>query len=216
LPLKSRMNRVKKKIFLVDDHQLFNDGLKSLLGSEEDIEIIGQSYNARNTLPQLLKLLPDVIFIDINLPDQNGIDLAKDIIKNFGKIKIILLTMYADKQVFKEALKANVHGYLLKNSSKQELLDAIDVVMKGGVYHDHKLRINASDESKDLLEKKFSLTEREIEIIKLVKNGLDSYQIADKVNLSYFTVKTHRRNIHFKLGTTSTPELIKFANDNGF
>jgi DNA-binding NarL/FixJ family response regulator len=205
----------KIKILLIDDHHLFNDGLKSLLSSETDIEIVGQVYEAKNVLYEIQKLTPDLLFLDINLPDKNGIELAADVLKNFATVKIILLTMYSDSQIYKEALKTGVHGYILKNSSKQELLTGIQVVMAGDTYFDTKLNEKAEENSSDDLAKKFALTAREREIIKLVKEGLDSYQIADKTFLSYHTIKTHRRNIHFKLGTSTTFELIKFANENG-
>jgi DNA-binding NarL/FixJ family response regulator len=195
----------KTKLLLIDDHQLFNDGLKSLLSSESNLEIVEQVFEAKNVLLEIHKTAPDLLFLDINLPDQNGIELAKEIQKAFPKVKIILLTMYSDTQIYKEALKIGVDGYILKNSSKQELLKGIEAVMNGKNYFDAKINIGTE----------FALTEREREIIKLIREGFDSYQIADKVNLSYLTIKTHRRNIHFKLGTSTTPELIKFANENG-
>jgi DNA-binding NarL/FixJ family response regulator len=200
----------KTKILLIDDHHLFNDGLKSLLSSEQDIEVVGQVYEARNVLPEIQKLAPDLLFLDINLPDKNGIELAGEILKNFLSVKIILLTMYSDAQIYKEALKTGVHG-----SSKQDLLTGIQQVMSGKTYFDPKLNEKIEEIPSDDLAKKFALTAREKEIITLVKAGLDSYQIADKTFLSYHTVKTHRRNIHFKLGTSTTAELIKFANENG-
>jgi DNA-binding NarL/FixJ family response regulator len=215
--LQQVMHLTKKiKLLLIDDHQLFNDGLKSLLSSETDIEIVGQVFEAKNVLFEIQKTAPDLLFLDINLPDQNGIELAKEIQKAFPQVKIIFLTMYADSQIYKEAIKIGVDGYILKNSSKSELLAGIQAVMGNKNYFDSKINGINEPEKKDDLSKKFALTAREIEIIKLIKEGFDSYQIADKVNLSYLTIKTHRRNIHFKLGTTSTPELIKFANENGF
>lgn len=205
----------KIKILLIDDHQLFNDGLKSLLSSEPEIEIVGQVFEAKNALFEIQKNSPDIIFLDINLPDKNGIELAPEIQKTFSAVKIIFLTMYSDSQIYKEALRIGVNGYVLKNSSKNELLAAIQAVMRGKSYFDTKIKPNQETEKKDDLAKKFGLTEREKEIVGLVKAGLDSYQIADKTNLSYLTIKTHRRNIHFKLGTSTTPELIRFANENG-
>jgi DNA-binding NarL/FixJ family response regulator len=205
----------KIKILLIDDHHLFNDGLKSLLSTEQDIEIVGQVYEAKNVLHEIQRLSPDLLFLDINLPDKNGIELAGEILKNFSSVKIILLTMYSDSQIYKEALKTGVHGYILKNSSKQDLLAGIQVVMSGKTYFDSKLNEKIEEVPNDDLAKKFALTAREREIIGLVKAGLDSYQIAEKTFLSYHTIKTHRRNIHFKLGTSTTSELIKFANENG-
>ena len=204
----------KTKILLIDDHHLFNDGLKSLLSSETNIDIVGQVYEAKNVLHEIQKLLPELIFLDINLPDKNGIELAAEVLKNFPSVKIILLTMYSDSQIYKEALKTGVHGYILKNSSKQDLLSGIEAVTNGKTYFDAKLNEKIEESPSDDLAKKFALTAREKEIINWVKDGLDSYQIAEKMFLSYHTIKTHRRNIHFKLGTSTTYELIKFANEN--
>jgi DNA-binding NarL/FixJ family response regulator len=205
----------KNRIMLIDDHQLFNDGLRSLLSTEPEIEIVSQVFEAKNVLFEIHKHSPNIIFLDINLPDKNGIELAIEIQKTFASVKIIFLTMYSDSQIYKEAIRVGVNGYVLKNSSKSELLAAIQAVMIGGTYFDTKIKINQESEKKDNLVRKFGLTEREKEIINLVREGLDSYQIADKTNLSYLTIKTHRRNIHFKLGTNSTLGLIRFANENG-
>lgn len=205
----------KIKILLIDDHQLFNDGLKSLLSTEPEIKVVGQVFDAKSALFEIQKCSPDIIFLDINLPDKNGIELAPEIQKAFSVVKIIFLTMYSDSQIYKEALRVGVNGYVLKNSSKNELMAAIQTVMGGKNYFDAKIKPNQEPEKKDDLAKKLGLTEREKEIIGFVKAGLDSYQIADKTNLSYLTIKTHRRNIHFKLGTSNTFELIKFANENG-
>lgn len=216
MPLKFRMSLTQKtKILLIDDHQLFNDGLKSLFSTEAQLEIVGQVFEAKNVLFQLQKLTPNLIFLDINLPDGSGIELSKNILKDFPNIKIILLTMYDDQQMLKEAKKVGVHGYILKNSSKKELLQGIFGVLEGKPYFDEKLKNKIEDQNKDDFSKKHNLTEREKEIIKYIREGLDSYQIAEKVNLSYLTIKTHRRNIHFKIGTNTTPELIRFANENG-
>jgi DNA-binding NarL/FixJ family response regulator len=205
----------KAKLLLIDDHQLFNDGLKSLLSTEPNIEVLGQVFEAKNILYEVQRLSPNLLFLDINLPDGNGIEMSKIILKNFPQTKIILLTMYADYQMLKEAKKAGVHGYILKNTSKQELLNGIEVVLGGANYFDEKINKEPESNNNDDISKKYSLTEREIEIVRFVREGLDSYQIADNMNLSYHTVKTHRRNIHFKIGTSTTPELIKFANENG-
>ena len=117
--------------------------------------------------------------------------------------------------MIKEAKKVGVQGYILKNSSKKELLQGIYVVFEGKNYFDEKIKKEADCINKDDFAKKFTLTDREIEIIKAVKEGRSSQEIAGMMFLSYLTIKTHRRNIHFKLGTSTTPELIKFAAENG-
>ena len=205
----------KTKILLIDDHQLFNDGVKSLLSSEPNIEIIGQVFDAKSVLYEIQKTSPQLLFLDINFPDGNGIELAKIIVKEYPQIKIIFLTMYDDYTLLKEAKKIGVQGYMLKNTSKKDLLLAVKKVMEGNTFFDESISKETELINQEDFSKKYSLTEREIEIVRFVREGLDSYQIADKMNLSYHTIKTHRRNIHFKIGTSSTPEMIKFANENG-
>jgi DNA-binding NarL/FixJ family response regulator len=203
------------KILLIDDHQLFNDGVKSLLSSEPSIDIVGQVFEAKNVLYEIQKSSPQLLFLDINLPDGNGLELSKIIVKNYPQIKIILLTMYDDLMLLKEAKKVGVQGYMLKNTSQKDLLQAVKTVMEGNTFFDESISKESEPTNREDISKKYALTEREIEIVRFVKEGLDSYQIADNMNLSYHTVKTHRRNIHFKIGTSSTPEMIRFANENG-
>ena len=209
------MTKPKIKLLLVDDHELFNDGLKSLLAFEEHLDIVGQVFDGKDVIYNVQKHTPDIVFLDINLPHRNGIDIAKEILRDFNATKVILLTMYEDQSMIKEAKKVGVQGYILKNSSKKELLQGIYVVFEGKNYFDEKIKKDADFINKDDFAKKFTLTDREIEIIKAVKEGRSSQEIADMMFLSYLTIKTHRRNIHFKLGTSTTPELIKFAAENG-
>ena len=209
------MTKPKIKLLLVDDHELFSDGLKSLLGTEEHLDIVGQVSDGKDVIYNVQKHAPDIVFLDINLPHRNGIDIAKEILRDFNATKVILLTMYEDQSMIKEAKKVGVQGYILKNSSKKELLQGIYVVFEGKNYFDEKIKKDADFINKDDFAKKFALTDREIEIIKAVKEGRSSQEIADLMFLSYLTIKTHRRNIHFKLGTSTTPELIKFAAENG-
>lgn len=213
--LRFLMTKPKIKLLLVDDHELFNDGLKSLLAFEEHLDIVGQVFDGKDVIYNVQKHTPDIVFLDINLPHRNGMDIAKEILKDFSATKVILLTMYEDQSMIKEAKKVGVQGYILKNSSKKELLQGIYVVFEGKNYFDEKIKKDADFINKDDFAKKFTLTDREIEIIKAVKEGRSSQEIADMMFLSYLTIKTHRRNIHFKLGTSTTPELIKFAAENG-
>jgi len=209
------MTKSKIKILLVDDHELFNDGLKSLLSTEQHLEIVGQVFDGKNVTYEVQKHSPDIVFLDINLPNQNGIEIAKILLRDFPSTKVILLTMYEDQSMLKEAKKVGVQGYILKNSTKKELLHGIKIIYEGKNHFDEKINKDSELQNKDNFTKKYALTDREVEIISLVKEGKNSYEIAEKMFLSYLTIKTHRRNIHFKLGTSTTPELIKFANENG-
>lgn len=205
------------KILLVDDHHLFSDGLQSLLQNEQEFEVVGQIYDGNQVLSAIQQCAPDLVLLDVNLPQKNGKELAAIILKDFPVIKVIILTMYDETQLVKDFDKMGVHGYILKNSTKSELLSGINRVLSGKRFFDPKLSRNIPQPTlvDDEFIRKFSLTPREIEMIRLIKNGLSSQEIADIVHLSLMTVKTHRRNIHFKLKTETTADLIRFAHENG-
>lgn len=207
----------KTKILLVDDHRLFNDGIMSLLQNEPDFEVVGQVFEGNQVLLSILKNSPNLVLLDANLPNRNGKDLAEAIRRVFPNVKIVILTMYDESQLVKEFRKLGVDGYILKNSTKNELLDGIRTVIEGQPFFDPKLSENSQQPTlvDDEFIKKFSLTPREIEMIRMIRAGMSSQDIADKSNLSLLTVKTHRRNIHFKLKTETTADLIRFANENG-
>jgi DNA-binding NarL/FixJ family response regulator len=198
----------KTKILLVDDHHLFSDGIMSLLQNEADFEVVGQVFEGNQVLLSILKNSPNLVLLDANLPNRNGKDLAEAIRRDFPNVKIIILTMYDESALVKEFRKLGVDGYILKNSTKNELLEGIRTVIEGRQFFDPKLSENSNQPTliDDEFIKKFSLTPRD---------GLSSQDIADKSNLSLLTVKTHRRNIHFKLKTETTADLIRFANENG-
>ena len=202
------------KILIADDHHLFNDGLKSLLINELDLEIIGQVYDGNAVIAFVKKQLPDLILLDINMPLMDGIEVAEVLLESYPDLKIIALTMYAEPKYIKEFQRIGVQGYLLKNTSKGELLTTIHSVFLGKKMYDNKL-IVSNLHSEDSFVKLHNLTKREIEIIKLLKEGMTSQVIADKLFVSIFTVDTHRKNILFKLNLKNTADLINFAVENG-
>ena len=120
MPLKYPMTKPKIKLLLVDDHELFSDGLKSLLGTEEHLDIVGQVSDGKDVIYNVQKHAPDIVFLDINLPHRNGIDIAKEILRDFNATKVILLTMYEDQSMIKEAKKVGVHGYILKKLNQEK------------------------------------------------------------------------------------------------
>jgi DNA-binding NarL/FixJ family response regulator len=205
---------MKPKILIADDHTLFNEGVKQLLS--DTYEIVGQVYNGNDVLSAIHLKNPDVILLDINLPIINGFNLAKDIKNSFERLKVIFLSMYNESKFIEQSKQLNVHGYLLKHSTKEELIAGIDSVLQGKIYYDPKLNQKATNlHHDDFFVKQFALTPREVEIISMIKLGLSSVEIAEKLFLSEETVKSHRKNIHFKLGITKISELIQFANQNG-
>jgi DNA-binding NarL/FixJ family response regulator len=199
-------------LLIIDDHILFNDGLKSLLIQEEDFDTVDQVYDSRETLRTIHLHSPDVILMDFNMPHVNGLVMTQQILKNFPQQKIIILSMYAQNTQIEQFKKLGVKGYLLKTVDPSELCHAIRLVYKGEDIFSKANQDN--NHSEDNFLRKFRLTQREFEVIKLIKEGKSSNEMADILHLSIHTIVTHRKNIHLKLDIQNERELIKFAIEN--
>jgi len=210
----------KIKILLADDHKITRDGLCVLINSQSNMKVVGQAENGRSALDMALDLIPDVIVMDINMPELNGIDATHKIVKELPETKIIILSMYSDKRYIIGALKAGVSGYLLKNCAFDELLNAINSVLKNKRY--------MSSEIADLVMEGYAhslvsneppgisiLTTREREVLQLIAEGMKTNDIASKLFVSVKTISTHRRQIMEKLNTDNIADLIKFALKEG-
>lgn len=199
------------KIIIADDHTLFINGLRLLLKEEPRIEVIDVANDGKELLDVLTTTTPDLILLDINMPVLNGLDAAKYIKRSYPAIKLIILSTYNEDHLVDKAKQVGVNGYLLKNSSKEELLQTIYLVMNyqsAFPYREPK-KENLFDREDSFL-KPFNLTKREMEIVLLLKNNLTNQQIADQLFLSIYTVDTHRKNIMQKLGLKSPAALMKF------
>ena len=204
------------RILLVDDHKIMRDGLRSLIEKQNGMAVVGEAENGRTAIRLTRKLKPDVIVMDINMPDLNGIDATRRIVAEFPGTKIIAFSMHTDHQFVAGALKAGVRGYLQKDSAFEELDRAIRTVVADQTYLSPDI---TGDVVKGYLEKLLAdesaapafLTDREREVVQLYAEGRKTKQIADRLNLSVKTVETHRRNIMEKLDITSIAELTKFA-----
>jgi DNA-binding NarL/FixJ family response regulator len=202
------------RLVIADDHLLFNDGIKGLLATEDRYLVVEQVFDGNLVLPVLQKQQPDLLLLDINLPGTDGLQIAERLAQKPSRPKIVLLSMYSDALFTEKARALQLEGYLLKTASKQELILCLNEVSAGRPYYnDGSKRRNLHDD--DEFMKKYKLTAREKEIIRLVKDGLSSQQIADTIFLSVYTVETHRRNINLKLGVKSPAELIKKAQEIG-
>lgn len=214
MPLTSQI-----KILLVDDHHIFNEGLKRLINEQSHYIVCGQVYQSKDIFHAIEHLRPHLILLDVNLKGINGLDIGKRIIKDYPDIKVIVLTMYNQSKLLEESRRIGLHGYLLKDATTSKLLNGIETVLNGKPYFDDAVTGAAAqadhDQFVDTFAQKLNLTFREIEIIRLIKNGYTNEQIADQLHLSFFTIKTHRKNIHFKLGLSKVTELIDFAVKNG-
>ena len=209
-------------ILIVDDHQIIVDGLKMLLDNETNIVVEGTANNGREALTFLENSFVDVVLMDIEMPVLNGFDATAIITKKHPEIKVIALTTYDEKSIINEMLNAGAKGYLLKNITREILVEAINVVVEGKQYLGSDIllalakKTNLSKKTELAQALNFSLlTNREVEVLKNIANGLTNKEIAGKLFISYKTVDTHRANIMSKLDIHSVVGLVKYAIKNG-
>ena len=214
------MNKMmeKIKIILVDDHQMFRDGVKSVLCDEENIDVIGEVGNGNDLFDLLKTKTPDLIITDISMPDISGIEVAKHVSENYPDIKILILSMHSNEEFISKALNVGANGYLPKDTNMTELLEAINTIYKGENYFNKEISNtilkSLINKSKEESSSNKTLTKREKEIIKLVVEGLTNKEIADKLCISIRTVDSHKNNIMQKLNLKSSVELVKYAIKN--
>ena len=201
-------------ILLADDHRIIRDGLRSLLSTMPGMEVVGEAENGRQALRIARKNNPDLVIMDISMPDLNGIEATRQILAESPGTKVLALSMHSDRQFVIQMFRAGVSGYLLKNGAFEELVLAIDTVLKNETYLSPKI---ASVLVRDLLETTEDnsassvLTPREREVLQLIAEGRSTKEIASDLNVSVKTVETHRRQIMDKLELRSVAELTKFA-----
>ncbi len=198
-------------IIIADDHKLFINGLQLLLKTEAWIHIMDVAHNGRELLELLYQRQPDIVLLDLNMPEMNGIDTAIHIRRLYPSIKIIVLSTYAEGNLIEKAKSVGVHGYMLKVCEKEELLETIRAVMSNRSSFPYLPNASAGGlDEEDPFLKPFNLTRREREIIGLLKAGNTNKQMADQLFLSVYTVETHRKNLMRKLGLNTPAALMKF------
>ena len=208
----------KIKVFLVDDHQIMLDGIKALLKNDKQIEIIGEFTRGSQVIEKLAQISPDIIITDIHMPEMNGIELTNIVRKHYPAVKILALSMSGEEGMITEMVDAGISGYVIKNTGKEELRGALLKIMKGEVYFSAEV---ASQLTKALMEKKrradeptaAKLTQREVEIVKLIAMEYSNEKIAKELFISERTVETHRKNIFRKSQTKSLIGLMKYAQE---
>lgn len=204
-------------IYLADDHQILIDGLIAFFNSTGTIEVIGHANDGMTLLRELHSRKPEIVLLDLNMPKFDGLKTLERISKDFPAVKVIVLSNYNQPQMIKEARMLGARGYLLKNGSKKELLDAIETVCAGETYFTSD-DAEPSEESgvfTDEFKKRYQLTRREVEIIVMICEGASTPEISQRLFIAEATVSTHRRNIMFKLEVKNVAELISFARKNG-
>jgi DNA-binding NarL/FixJ family response regulator len=205
------------RVLLADDHQMVRQGLKSLIEKEPDLEVVGEAENGRSTLSAASELTPHVVVMDVAMPDLNGIEATRLLLKETTKLKVVGLSGHARKQYVSEMLKAGASAYLLKDSAAEELVRAIRTVMTGKTYLSPDIAKGVVDQyvhtATSLGENPalVSLTNREREVLQLIAEGKSTKEIAHLLAVSIKTIETHRRNIMEKLDIHSVAELTKYA-----
>ena len=211
------MKTMKTNLLLVDDHAVVRTGLRMLLEGENDIEIVGEAENASEALNQISRLRPDVVLMDIGLPDMSGIDATRRIKELAPAISVLALTIHEDEEYFFKMLDAGASGYVPKRAAPEELLSAIRVAARGEVYlYPSLAKLLVKDYLAQSMQFKNQatlngLTPRENEVLTLLADGESNVEIAQQLSISPKTVARHRENIMGKLNLHSKTELVKYA-----
>jgi DNA-binding NarL/FixJ family response regulator len=194
------------KIIIIDDHRLFNDGIKTILSGLDNVDVVSQLIDPTLALKEVTTHQPDVVVMDYNMPTLNGIDVSKILLQKFPELKILFLSMYEDLHVIEKFYEAGASGYVPKTASKEIFIEALDTIMNGKKYFPE----NLFHDKRDSTYNGIKLTKRESEILEKVKEGFTTKQIAEILSISYYTAETHRKNIIVKLGLRGEQELFKY------
>ncbi|MBN2172785.1 MAG: response regulator transcription factor [Bacteroidales bacterium] len=209
-------------VLLTDDHQIIIDGLKSLLEKVEDINVVGEAQNGRIALDLLKIIKVDVVLMDIDMPILNGIEATKIIKAQYPEIKVVVLSMHNESSLIRTLISAGANGYVLKNTDQEDLISAIRKVYGGQKYFSPDATISLAEHdalSPSTIQKDWyleDLTDREIEILKLIAEGFSNKEIGEKLFISHRTVDTHRTNLMKKIGVKNIAGIIKYAIKKGF
>lgn len=201
------------RVFIVDDHQLIVDGVQSLIAAHPGIRVCGSTTEPLRVVELLAQLPADILITDVNMPEISGAELVRQVRAVHPRLPVIALSMFGDKEAISEMLRAGATGYVLKNTDRLELIQAIEQVYAGKTYFSEAITAEMM-KAVSWDEGSTHLTRREIEIIRLIDQERSNRQIADQLCISERTVETHRKNIFRKTGTQSVLGLIKYAHEN--
>ena len=195
------------EVLIVDDHRIVAEGVSQLMTGEEGIRIVGIAATLSEASQMMSELHPQVVLLDVALPDGDGIDALPELLSSSPETKVIVLTMFAEPSVIRRAMDAQAQGYLLKNTTKEELVEAIRMVAMGENYLSKEVR----DQLLGDVKKAPVLTLREREIIRLMSEGCTMKEIADRLCLSFETVHSYTKNLRVKLGCNNTASMVRTA-----
>ncbi|TVT39273.1 response regulator transcription factor [Hymenobacter setariae] len=212
------------RVFLVDDHAIVRDGLRSVLTAEPRLHVVGEAANGHDLLAQLPTVPTDVVLMDLNMPLLDGLATTHALHKQYPQLRILILSMMTQEHTINELLLAGAHGYVLKNADKTEIITGIQAVASGkrflcseiGLSVLEKLLAIEAEGSSTTTKDHSRPTSREREILQLVATGLTNQQIADKLFTSKRTVESHRQSLLEKTGALNTPALVKYAMEQGW
>lgn len=208
----------KLKLMIVDDHQMFIDGVKSLLRKEKQFDFIAEANTGEDALRMLQTVQPDILITDISMPGMSGNELIGQVKSKNPEIKILVLSMHSEAEVISEIMMQEAEGYILKNTGRQELSAALHKLADGGTFYSDEVLLSLMRKVKKEAKRDkevVQLSERELEILKLIVQELSNEEIAAKLFISKRTVETHRKNINQKTNIKTVVGLIKFAIRNG-
>ena len=206
-----------RRIILADDHQLFIEGVKTVLEELGDVEIEATVNNGRALLEKVRASRPDLVLLDLNMPGPDGLECLQQIKRDMPGVKVLVLTNYSQPELVEEVKKLHADGFMVKNTTASALRDAVVLVLSGKPFFGQMDKVRAVDETSYFFDdflKKFKLTRREVDIIRLVCREYSSKQIAAELNISEFTVTTHRKNIVRKLNVKNVAGLVSFAREH--
>lgn len=205
-------------LLIADDHQIFIDGLKSLLASDKRFVVVAEANNGKEVLEQLANKEIDIAILDVNMPEMNGIEATKLIAKNYPVVKTLILTMHNRKEFIVELIAAGASGYLLKNCNKSELTDALLALNDNKDYYSREVTDavieSLKQKKKGELHPQIELSKREVEVLQLIAKEFTTKEIGQKLFISENTVETHRRNLISKLNMRNTAGLVRYAVEN--
>jgi DNA-binding NarL/FixJ family response regulator len=202
-------------ILLADDHTIVRQGLKLILSAHADLKVVGEAANGREAVELAAKLQPDIVLLDVQMPELNGMEATRKMVAANPRIRILVLSMHKEAVYVREILRAGARGYILKDAIDTELLSAIRSVANGDGYISPAVSGALNDKVKDLNDPVGLLSAREREVLLLIAEGKTNKEIATRLNLSVYTVDSHRGKIMEKLNLHSAGELVRFAMKNG-
>lgn len=211
----------KLRVVLVDDHEIVRQGLRTLVERQPDMEVVAEASDGRAALTIVPQANPDVVVMDVSMPELNGINATRQLLGTNPLLKILALTVHEERSYLRELLAIGASGYLLKRVAADELVYAIRRVAEGGVYLDGRLLPDVLDtyfrpSGREAIEVRSSLTAREEEVIRLIARGFSNKEIAARLSVSVKTVETHKARSLDKLGLKSRAEIVRYAMNQGW